>query len=505
MKYVFNEDFNLSIADRILELNSLTKKDLDISNFKVDYNLSIINEYKQKLLSYKDKKFLIVGDYDCDGICSTAIIKKLFDEIGIANNYYIPSRTKEGYGLNNRIIETARNNNFDCLILLDNGVSANAQLKIAKEIGLIVFIIDHHEYQDIPLCEAFLHPDLFPEQYSQMCAGGLCALLANSFNESDFYTALGGLATIADMVNIFNYNRYIALLAQRIIADGKIEPINYLLDGQEASFKNMQFSIIPKINAVSRLDDLLNVNYVVRFLLSGGQECRNYYFKIENINETRKNYSKAMYEQALSMIDDSKNVIVIQSDKFKAGLCGLVANRLLEQYKKPVIVFSKDGNKLNGSGRSVPGTNLYDYLKGAEELFEAYGGHELAVGITLNLDNYDSLLAYIDGHELNYDEPYTDVVVLNQDSISIQTLLEINALEPYGSNFKLPLFAIKNPRVLSKTMAGGKYPKYDFNRNFSAISFNTNLDDSDYKYMIGKLNKDRYYENKVSLVIEELV
>lgn len=505
MKYIFNEDINLSITDRILELNNITKKDLDVSNFKVDYNLKVINEFKEKLLSYKDKKFLIVGDYDCDGICSTTIIKKLFDEIGIANNYYIPSRTKEGYGLNSKIIENAHNNNFDCLLLVDNGIAASEQLKMAKEFGLIVFIIDHHEYEDDPLCEAFLHPYLFPDEYNQMCAGGLCALLANSFNKNEFYTALGGLATVADMVNIFNYNRYIALLAQRIIADGKIEPINYLLDGLEASFKNIEFSIIPKINAVSRLDDLLNVNYVVRFLLSRGQQCREYYFKIENINAVRKNYSKRMYEQALTMIDNSKNVIVIASDKFKPGLCGLVANRLLEQYKKPVIVFSQDGNKLNGSARSVPGTNLYDYLKDVEGLFEAYGGHELAVGITINSDNYDSLIAYIDSHELKYDEPYSDVIVLKQDSVDIKTLFEIESLEPYGSNFKLPLFAIRYPQVLSKTMAGGKYPKYDFNRNFSAISFNTNLDDRHYKYMIGKFNKDKYYVNKLNLVIEELV
>lgn len=505
MKYIFNEDTNKSIADRILELNNVTKQDIDVSNFNVDYNLDILNKFKDKLLSYKDKKFLIVGDYDCDGICSTTIIKKLFDEIGIENNYYIPSRTKEGYGLNNKIIENARDNGFDCLFLVDNGVAATEQLQLAKEFGITVFIIDHHEYREDPMCEAFLHPNLFPKEYGQMCAGGLSALVANSFKEDDFYTTLGGLATVADMVNIFNYNRYIALKAQRIIADGKIEPINYLLDDLEPTFINIEFSIIPKINAVSRLDDLLNVNYVVKFLLSSGRECYEYYLKIDNINAVRKNFSKRMHEQALTMIDNTKNVIVIKSDKFKVGLCGLVANRLLEEYKKPVIVFSQDGDKLSGSGRSVPGTNLYEYLKGAEELFEAYGGHELAVGITINENNFDALMAYIDSHELNYEEPYTDVLVLNQETVGPKTLEEINSLEPFGSNFNLPLFAIRYPKVLSKIMAGGKYPKYDLNRSFSAISFDSKLDDKHFKYMIGKFRKDRFYDNKLNLVIEELV
>ena len=505
MKYIFNEDLNKGIVDRILQLNSVTKVDIDVSNFKVDYNLDIINSFKEKLLSYKDKKFLIVGDYDCDGICSTTIIKKLFDDIGIANNYYIPSRTKEGYGLNDKIVHNAYDNGFDCMFLLDNGIVAKQQLQLANDLGLKVFIIDHHEYQEDPLCVSFLHPNIFPKEYRDMCAGGLSALFANSFKEDDFYTALGGLATVADMVDIFNYNRYLALKAQKIIADGKIEPINYLLNGVEASFTNIEFNVIPKINAVSRLDDLLNVNYVVRFLLSSGQECHEYYFKIENINDTRKNYSRIMYEQALTMIDETSKVIVIKSDSFKVGLCGLVANRLLEVFKKPVLVFCEDGKTLNGSGRSIPGVNLYEYLKGAETLFEAYGGHELAVGITLKTDNFDSLMSYIESHDLNYEEPYEDVLVVDQNSINDEVLNEIDSLEPYGTNFKLPLFALHNPRILSRTMAGGKFPKYDLSKSLYAISFKTKLNDSDFEYMIGRFKKDKYYSNKLNLVIEDLV
>lgn len=505
MKYLFDEDINKSLTDRILKLNNLNKESIDITNFRVDYSLDIINSFKEKLLSYKDKRFLIVGDYDCDGICATTIIKKLLDDLGIKNNYYIPSRLKEGYGLNDGIIKKAIDNHFDCLFLVDNGIAAKKQLQLANDSGLIVFIIDHHEYQEDPMCEAFLHPNLFPDEYSYMCAGGICSLVSNSFEENDFVTALGGLATIGDMVSVFNYNRYISLRAQKIIGDKKIEPFNYLLGNLEPSFLNIEFSVIPKINAVSRLDDLLNVNYVVRFLLSSGRECREYYAMIENINEVRKNFSKQMYEQSLSMINEDDNIIVISSDKFKPGLCGLVANRLLENYKKPIIVFSQDGDKLIGSGRSTPGTNFYDYLKGAESLFEAYGGHELAVGITLKQDNFDAFMAYINGYELKYDEPYVDVIVVDQNKVDINTLIEIDSLEPYGTDFKLPLFAIKNENTLSKTMAGGKYPKYNLNRYFSAISYNNKLDDSDFKYMIGKLRKDKYYDDKLNLIIEDLV
>lgn len=505
MKYIFNEDYNLSLKDRILQLNKIDYKSLDVSNFNVNYNLNIIKEFKEKLLSYKDKRFFIVGDYDCDGICATTIIKKLFDDLKIESNYYIPSRTKEGYGLNNNIIDVALNNNFDCLICLDNGISAKQQLAYAKTKGLKVFIIDHHEYQDKPDCEAFLHPNIFDEDYYDMCASGLCALLSTSFRYDEETIALGGLATLADMVSIFNYNRYLVKEMLQIIAKGKIRPINLLLGDKEVTYTNIQFNVIPKINAVSRLDDLMNVNYVVKFLMSDEKEALKYFDKIENINNARKNYSQEMVNLALRLIDTSKNIIVIRNSEFKEGLCGLVANRLLDMYKKPVIVLAEVDGMLKGSGRSVEGSNIYEYLMGTSDLFEAYGGHEMAVGLSMKIDNYDRFIDYIDNHELIYKEQFKDVLVLESNNINDSTLESILELQPFGTNFKEPLFGIKWNNSITRYVVAHRYPKFDINENLSAISFNTNFINQKFDYMIGKLNRDNYDQSKLSFVIEDLV
>lgn len=505
MKYIFNEDNTKSVTEKILQINNVTYDDLDISNFIVDYNLDIVKAFIDKLLSNKDKRFFIVGDYDCDGICATTIMKKLFDDLGIANNYYIPSRTKQGYGLSNDIVNTAHDNGFDCLLCVDNGIVANDALSYAKQLGMITYVLDHHEYQDEPMCDYYLHPNLFENKYLDMCASGLCALVSNSIREDEFTTALGGLATLADMVSIFNYNRYIVSEMLRIVKHTRITPIHLLLGRNDVTYTNISFNVIPKINAVSRLDDLMNVNYMVKFLLADEKEAIKYFDKIETINDARKNYSSQMYTTATRFIDDKNKFIVIKHDEFKEGLCGLVANRIMDSYKKPCIIFAQVGDTLKGSGRSVPGFNIYEYLKGCNELFETYGGHELAVGLSLNISNYDKLLEYINTHPIEHDDPSMDCIVIDENKVNFNLLNELDALEPFGTNFKQPLIALHKPSYQSRYVVANKYPKFDINDNLSAISFNSNFINKDFEYMIGKVKKDSYDTNKLSFVIEDLV
>ena len=505
MKYIFNEDNTKSITERILQINNIDKKDLDISNFNVDYDLEIVNSFNEKLLSNKDKRFFIVGDYDCDGICSTAIIKKLFDDLGIKNNYYIPSRTKQGYGLSIEIVKTAYENKFDCILCVDNGIVADDALIYARSIGIVTFVLDHHEYQNKPKCDYFLHPNLFEDKYSNMCAAGLCCLVSNSIRRDEFSMALGGLATLADMVSIFNYNRYLACEMLKIVKQGKINSINLLLGRNEITYNNLSFNVIPKINAVSRLDDLMNVNYVVKFLLADAKEAIHYFDKIENINNARKNYSSQMYNTATRLIDDSTNLIVIKDDSFKEGLCGLVANRIMDSYKKPTIVFAQIGDKLKGSGRSILGFNIYEYLNGCKELFDTFGGHELAVGLSMPVDKFDSFINYINNNPIVIEEPNVDVIVVDQNNINFDLLDELKSLEPFGSNFKEPLIALRKPVYASKYVVANKYPKFDINDNLSAISFNTNFINKDFEYMIGRIKQDSYDQDKLSFVIEDLV
>lgn len=503
MKYAFNVK-DKPIIDRILEINNTNLSELDVTDFKVDTDIDIINEFKEKLLENRAKRFLIVGDYDCDGICATAIMKKLLDDLKINCNYYIPSRTRQGYGLNEEIVNNAKNNNFDCLICVDNGVAAIDSLSKCKEYGIEVFIIDHHEYTEMPDCECLLHPDLFVSKYEDMCAGGLCALISNSFRYVELNDVYGGLATLADMVSVFNYNRYLIKKMLAIIKKGNIDPINYLLGNIEATYQSIQFNVIPKINAVSRLDEYMNVNYVVKYLLSVQDECLKYFDKIEHINRARKDCSKKMHDLASGIMNSDADVILMAHTDFKEGLCGLVANRILSETAKPVIIFSIVGNQLKGSGRAPVGFNLYEYLYACKDLFTNFGGHGQAVGLNMPLDSYDKLTDYIDKHPIESIAVSKDVLVLDANDIDSKLIEDLDSLRPFGTGFTEPLLALNN-KYESKFVVAKKYPKFIINENLSAISFNCRFIDTEFAYMIGRITNDDYSKGKLSFIIEDLV
>ncbi|MBO4919798.1 MAG: DHH family phosphoesterase [Erysipelotrichaceae bacterium] len=502
MKYRFNTD-DLSLKERVCRINGIDPERLDTSHFLPDYDLEVLKDFRETLLSYKDKRFFIVGDYDCDGICATVIMKRLLDDLQIRNNYYIPSRSRDGYGISERIVDTAIENGFEVILCVDNGITANIQLSKARETGIKVLIIDHHEYSESPKADAWLHPDLFPDQYADMCAGGICCLLSNSFRYDVLTTVYGGLATLADMVSVYGYNRYLMKEMLRLLNEEEILPIRYLAGTDEIDYDTLSYQVIPKINAVSRLDDRMNVNYVVRYLLDASSRCMIYLNRIEEINRTRKEMTRQMSALAERTCDSSRNVIVVCSEAFKEGLCGLIANRMMYEYQKPVIVLARNGEELKGSGRSPKGSDLYLYLKQAEDLFLTYGGHENAVGLSLEADRLDDLLNYISGHEILLEEQTRDVIVMDQDEFGFDLLKDMEELKPFGTDFPEPLMGIRDPGILRTYRSAGRFMKYTLNERLDAIDFRCSENDKCFSMFIGRIKKDDYRSSKLSFVIEE--
>ena len=504
MNYLFNEDIG-SITDRICNINGIDKDRLDVSGFSVDKDIDIVNDFIEIINRFKEFRFLIVGDYDCDGICSTTIMSRLLNHLNIENNYYIPSRSKQGYGLNSDIVNNAYNNGFKVLLCVDNGVNAEDELKLAHDLGLYTLIIDHHEYQDIPDVDGFIHPFLFDDKYKNMCASGLCALISSYIYDDDLSIVYGGLASMADMVSAFDYNRYLIKKMMEILNSKIVLPIKYLNGNDNITYESLTYNVIPKINGVSRVEDIMNVNYVVRYLMNNDESCQKYLKNIEDINVLRKNLTNEMYSLAIRVMDETKDVIIVKSEEFKEGICGIVANRIMHEYNKPTIVFSVLDNQLKGSGRSMNESNLYDYLKDISDRFDAYGGHAQAVGLTMSEDRYDELLKYVDEHPFIYQSKDKDVLLFRQDELNEELLNEIESLKPFGVDFKEPLLGIKDVDYMKKFIIAKKYPKFILNNNLQAISFNTNYVNVEFNTMIGRLQKDAYYKNKLSFIIEDLV
>ena len=499
MKYNFIETND--IKNTILKLNNVKEEDL-FKNYDFTIKDEVFLNFKDKLIEFKDLKFLIVGDFDADGICSTAIISKLLKHLNISSNFYIPSRIKEGYGLNDSIVEMAHNYGFDVLLLVDNGIVCNGQIELAYSYDIKVMIIDHHEYDILPKAEAIIHSNIVDKTYSELSAGGLCYLLSSLFYDDDLSLVLGGISTMADMMSVLNFNRALIKKAFKKLQEGSIYQINLLNDNKPITYESISYTIIPKINAISRMEPMGNPNHVVKYLLDEDGKCKDYLEKINYINSQRKIYTNKMLQEAKTHISNNP-IELIASDNFIEGLCGLIANRILHSYKKPTIIFTLKEGVYKGSARSPVGFNIFDKLKDFNN-YLAFGGHESALGLSIKEEDYESFKSFISSIDYEESDTSTDAIVLDTDIIDTKIVDDIESLGPYGTGFKEPLLVIENNNY-KKIIVQGKYPKYIINNNMSAISFNEEFKDEMPMFFIGRLSKDNYRNNSLSFTIEDMI
>ena len=499
MEYRYHQG---NLLDNIYLINNITKSDLEIDRFdNINYHQSLF-DFKDKLLSIKDKHVLIVGDYDCDGICATTITKRLLEHLGINNSYYIPSRIDEGYGLSEKIVSIAHKHHYDVIITVDNGVSATSSISLANSLGIKVMIIDHHEYVDIPDCYGFIHPNLLDKDFNKLSAGALCYLLSTLFYEDDYSLVLGGLSILSDMVGVLNYNRYLLKKMMNILNTSDMYQIK-LLNGASIDYDSLSFNAIPKINAVSRMG--YNANILVKYFLSDKDECIKLLDSINKINDYRKNETKSECDLALSMLNRKDKLALIVSSEFKEGICGLIANRISLNYDVPCIVFSKKDGLLKGSGRSRENFNIYEYLLDTKDLFTSFGGHGQACGVCIEESKLDDLKAYIDTHKLNMLDYHKDVISVDQGDIDLDLFEKIDSLKPFGIDFKEPLIHIKDFEYKSRFLIKNKYPKFTVDNKLTAISFNECDSYRQFNDVYAYIRKDDYHQGALSLLIEELL
>ena len=499
MEYRYHQG---NILDNIYLINNIQKSDLEIDRFdNIDYHQSLF-DFKDKLLTLRDKHILIVGDYDCDGICATTITKRLLEHLGINNSYYIPSRIDEGYGLSDKIVNLASKHHFDVIITVDNGVSALSSISLANSLGIKVMIIDHHEYQEVPACYGFIHPNLLSNDFNKLSAGALCYLLSTLFYEDYYSLVLGGLSILSDMVGVLNYNRYLLKRMINILNTKDIYQIK-LLNGNSIDYDSLSFNAIPKINAVSRMG--YNANILVKYFLSDEQECLRLLDSINKINDYRKNETKSECDLALSMLNRKDKLALIVSSEFKEGICGLIANRISLNYDVPCIVFSKKDGLLKGSGRSRENFNIYEYLSNTKDLFTSFGGHGQACGVCIEESRFDELKEYISSHDLELLDYQKDAISVEQSDIDLDLFNKIDSLKPFGIDFKEPLIHIKNFEYKSKFLIKNKYPKFTVDNKLSAISFNEYDSYRQFSDLYAYIRKDDYHAGAVSLLIEDLL
>lgn len=453
-----------------------------------------------------NEKILIYGDYDADGITSTTILIKFFKEIGVEVDKYIPNRLEEGYGINNKALEEIKNRGIDLIITVDTGITANDQVKYANELGLDVIITDHHEPSDeIPKAVAVIDAKRKNNQYpfNQLAGCGIAFKLTQAISikrklEPSKYLKnldIVSIGTISDLVPLVDENRVIVKLGLMLVKQTKNIGLRKLLlksQLKELDSTSISFGITPRINAAGRLgnqNDALNL-----FITEDAKEAERLSEILNSYNIERQKIGNKIYEEAISQLKDKeKNCIILGKEDWHHGVIGIVSSKITEKFNKPSILLCFENNIAKGSGRSVPGFDLYKAISSTKEYLLGFGGHTMACGLSLTVENFEKfkkeITKYIDE---NLDisklekEIYIDEI-LTIDDLDIEKIKELKSLEPFGEENPEPIIMYKNVEINGiRTLSENKHLKLSLKKNdkiIDAIGFN--LGELAEKYKIG--------------------
>ncbi len=409
-----------------------------------------------------NENILVYGDYDVDGTTSVSLLSSYLKTIYPNIATYIPDRYEEGYGVSYQGIDFAEDNNFSLIIALDCGIKAIDKVAYAKENGIDFIICDHHRPgNEIPAAVAVLDPKRadcdYP--YKELCGCGvgfkLIQALASKKGETidDLveYLDLVATAIAADIVPITGENRILAYFGLQVINTNPrtgIKAIIHQIDKKELTITDVVFTIAPRINAAGRIK---HGNYAVELLTEIDFDTAvNFASEIEKNNNERKDLDKTITNEALQQIEQNTEQqnfsTVVYSENWHKGVIGIVASRLIETYYKPTLVFTKSGDKLAASARSVKGFDVYEALEHCSEFIEQFGGHKYAAGLTLKEENYQNFKNKFEEvvknnlpEELRTPEILIDTEI-NLSEITPKFYRILNQLAPFGPQNLKPVF-----------------------------------------------------------------
>ena len=473
---VISKDIELEDVKRYLEpgLNNL-------------YDPFLLNDMQKlvgRILKAKEnnEKVCIYGDYDVDGITSITVLYSFLKELGINVTYYLPGRMEEGYGLNKQALDKLKQDGVNLCITVDCGISAKEEAEYAKEIGLDMCITDHHECtEELPNAIAIVNPKRLDSTYPfSMLAGvgvtfKVITALAKELKTEDErylkYLDLVSVGTIADIVALKDENRVIAANGIAAIKNTKNEGLKALIKVaglEKVDSSAISFALAPRINASGRMAD---ATVAVKLLLSETEgEALEYAKVLDGQNKQRQAVEKGIFEEAVNIIEkeglESKKTIVLARENWHQGVIGIVASKLVEKYMKPVILFAIDENGMaKGSGRTPQGLSLYDALTACADNLESFGGHELAAGLTIKVENLEAFKERFEQEvKTTKKEDFISVIDIDgeikKQDLNVTTIKDIARLAPFGQKNSIPIFVYKNLRVGGVcTLKDGKHLK----------------------------------------------
>ncbi len=428
------------------------------------------------LAKERDEKVLVFGDYDVDGVTSSAFLHKILTRLGIRVSNHIPHRMSDGYGLNETIGGVAQEAGIKLLIAVDCGITAGREVELLNERGIDVIILDHHEPppEGLPPAFAIVDPKrrdcTYP--FKHLASVGLVAKLAQAIfgKVPEEYLDLIALGTIADVVPLRGENRIFVKNGLPQISETKNYGLSALIDTAKIRGKKFRphyigFILGPRINATGRmgsahksLDLLLSSDAVTALGLA---------VEMEAFNTERQRLQREVIEQAMQMVEQEINfkehkVIILCKEGWHKGVLGIVASRVAETYYRPTIIISLENGVGTASARSIEGFHLNEALHHCAEILVAFGGHKLAAGLTIKEEHVESFRLKINDFAKDILEIRDMIPTLQIDaevslsSLSLEVAQLIEGLEPYGEGNATPVFCSRQMIVKSPPMLMGK-------------------------------------------------
>lgn len=445
-----------------------------------------------------NEKVAIYGDYDVDGITSSTVLHRFLKDRGLDTDIYIPNRLSEGYGLNSNEINKIAETGHTLIITVDCGITGKEEVALAKTLGIDTIVTDHHEPPQegglpdaVAVVDAKRKDNKYP--FNGLAGVGVAFKLTQALTqrlnireeENLKYLDIVCVGTISDIVPLVDENRTISQLGLRLIKQTRNVGLRVLLESigyKKIDSNTVSFGVAPRINACGRMGHEREALQL--FLTDNIEEAKEITQKLNNYNLERQDIEKRIFDEAQEMLKIEENklpCIVLAKENWHHGVIGIVSSKMTEMYGKPSILLSIEENLEKGSGRSVPGFDLHEALENCKENIKQFGGHSMAVGITLEKEKFEAFKEAFEKYAENMNVSGIVPVInvdekLSLDDISIQNIKELEILEPFGEANKMPIFQISNLKIDSiRAISEGKHLKMtlkDEKRVIDVIGFN---------------------------------
>lgn len=431
------------------------------------------------------KKFRIIGDYDVDGIMSVYILYRCMSAAGANVDYRIPDRIKDGYGLNEEMVQECIAAGIEIIVTCDNGIAAMEPIRLAKEAGITVVLTDHHEIplletpegliKTMPAADVIINPKQEGETTPMTGICGavvvykvMCCLAEQLGLPEDLLKSMlpyAAMATVCDVMELRGENRTLVALGLQLMRDSKDIGLNALIEENQIKKENlsvyhMGFVLGPCLNASGRLD--VAVKGLQLLLSDNGAEAAVQAREITELNRVRKDMTAKGVEEAKQQVlesgDDIPPVLVVYLPECHESLAGIIAGRIREAFYRPTIILTDAEEGIKGSGRSVDGYHMYEKLCEVQDLLTKFGGHPKAAGMSLPKENLEEFRRRLVENCALTEEDLTEKVsidvILPFGLVTEQVISELKLLEPFGVGNEKPLFAERNLKLNGARILG---------------------------------------------------